>query len=94
MKVKLTKIESTHSNLRTDTVEGMCTNLPEVGMSFVLWSEPLTTGHHYRQVATSPVQSVEVLSADVLRFKTLNSIYELATDALEFLPLGSPSRIA
>lgn len=73
-KVKLTKVKSTNTNLRTDTVEGVTNSLPEVGKVVRIFGEGLEFGT--RVVTTSTVQSVEKISNEYV-FNTLNSTYKL-----------------
>lgn len=73
--VKLTKIESNHNNLRTDSIRGWCAELPVIGSSFAMMGPPLATGS-VRLVRTSPVQTIEHTD-NRLRFRTENSTYEL-----------------
>ena len=75
-KVKLTKIESNHNNLRTDIIEGITLELPEVGKSFVLAGKPLTPGTDIRLVTTTEIKNVEKIDNEY-KFKTLNSTYKL-----------------
>ena len=77
MYIKLTKIESKNDNLRTKEIEGNAPYLPEIGLSFVMFAEPLTEGTHIRQVTTSVVESMNKISANKIRFKTMNSTYEI-----------------
>jgi len=69
-KCTLIKIESNHNNLRTNEMEGVCTDLPEVGKRFLIFGEGLEFGH--RVITTTRVQEVE---GHV--FRTKNSTYEL-----------------
>lgn len=73
-KVKLTKIRSNHSNLRTDTVEGVVQNLPEVGSTLQLVGEGLEFGN--RLVYTTEIKNVEQID-NTYQFNTLNSVYKL-----------------
>jgi hypothetical protein len=73
MQVKLTKIESTHNNVRTTEVVGELAFWPEVGDRIALLGDPLSPLADARVVITSPVQRIE---GDL--FYTLNSIYRLA----------------
>jgi hypothetical protein len=76
MKVKLTKLSSTHQNLRTDTIEGNADLLPEVGQCFAMTAEPLDPRASFRWVRTTPIQSIEAMG-DTYRFTTENSTYQL-----------------
>jgi hypothetical protein len=68
--VKLTKISSSHNNLRTNDVTGKCHVLPQVGTSFTMFAEGLEFGT--RIIATSEVKEVTPEG-----FKTENSEYKL-----------------
>lgn len=74
--VRLTKIKSNHTNLRTDEVEGQTLTLPEVGKAFILVGESLTPGGDGRYVYTTEIKSIEKLG-ESYRFNTLNSTYQL-----------------
>lgn len=76
-KVKLTKIKSSHNNLRTDEIEGETEHLPEVGRSFILKAEPLENLEaNFRSVYTTEIEHVEK-HENGYRFNTKNSIYHL-----------------
>jgi len=72
----LTKVKSTHSNLRTPTVNGWFEELPKEGLGFVIASEPLESGN-VRIVSTSEVKNIKLIKEDILEFETLNSCYNL-----------------
>jgi hypothetical protein len=74
-RVKLTKIESNHNNLRTNEVVGVTNKLPEVGMRFQMLAAPLQTGH-VRYVDTSPIQNIFKVDDNTQTLHTMNSIYE------------------
>jgi hypothetical protein len=74
--VILKKIESNHTNVRTNETAGRVIDLPTVGKYFVLVGESLTPGMDARCITTTEVKSVEQLDK-VYKFKTLNSTYEL-----------------
>lgn len=77
-KVKLTRVASSHRNLRTDFVVGECFNLPRVGSCFFMWGPPLDpTAGSERQVETTPVKTVTGLFNGATRFTTQNSTYDL-----------------
>ncbi len=76
MKAKLTRISSSHTILRTDEVIGHTENSPQVGKRFVMFADSLNPSGAFRHVSTSPVQTVEGISLRVMRFTTLNSVYE------------------
>lgn len=73
-KVKLTKLSDNKNNLRTNEIIGECFDLPTEGKCFTLFGEGIEFGT--RVVQTSLVQSVE-RTDNVVRFKTLNSSYQL-----------------
>jgi hypothetical protein len=75
-KVKLTKVESNHNNLRTNEIEGITQELPSVGKSFQLVGESLTQGMNARIVYTTEIQFVENMGNEYM-FKTLNSTYKV-----------------
>lgn len=75
-KVRLTKIKSTHSNLRTDIIEGETDELPEVGKHFLLLGVSLTQGMDTRMVTTTKIQTVNIVNSEY-EFTTLNSTYKL-----------------
>lgn len=76
-KVKLTKIKSTHSNLRTDTVEGVTYGLPEVGKGFTMFGEPLDPNvGNMRGVYTTEIKVCDRTGNEFM-FVTENSTYKL-----------------
>ena len=82
-KVKLIKILSNHTQLRTNEVIGIVKQIPVIDQSFIMTSEPLDKTKDLRYIETSPIKSVEVLEPDLKWvFKTENSTYEL--ELLEF----------
>ena len=74
--VKLTRIESTHNNLKTESVEGACFDFPMVGESFTMYQGPLKNLTGMRVIMTSPIEWVKIVEGDYI-FKTKNSLYEL-----------------
>lgn len=78
-KVKLTRIKSDHSNLRTDTVDGECEELPKTGKSFVMTGPPLNPDAVMRVVETSEVLLVDWTEYEdkIIDFNTMNSMYRL-----------------
>ena len=62
--------------IRTDEVVGNCHELPVVGSSFAMFSEPLTKGMGVRWITTSTLQKVTPLE-DCVMIDTLNSTYKL-----------------
>lgn len=73
-RVLLTKITSTHEDLRTDVIEGYLysTNPVEVGKSITVMAEPLDREMDVRCIRTSPVQRIE---GDL--YHTLKSTYKI-----------------
>lgn len=67
-KVKMTRKESNHKNLRTDEIIGYTSSLPTTGENFILLSKGLEEG--VRIVRTTPITDLEVNI-----FKTRNSTY-------------------
>jgi hypothetical protein len=77
--VTLKKIESTHSNVRTDQINGLATELPVVGQQFFMYSsEVLTEGTNVRHIHTSEIKDVKVdAQTGEIVFRTQNSLYAL-----------------
>lgn len=75
--VKLTKIESTHNNVRTKETVGDTPSLPVVGEPFLMYSESLTPGADLRIIRTTHVVSLENFPDGVTEFRTANSVYRL-----------------
>ncbi len=74
----LEKIESTHNNLRTDTVQGTF-EPPEIGKSFILYGEGLEFG--VRVIQTTPIKELTKEEKGFC-FKTMNSTYKLSVEEL------------
>lgn len=72
MKARLTKIVSSHNNLRTDEVVGELAFWPSTGERICMLGESLTDPDAHRSVITSPICKIE---GDL--FHTLNSVYRL-----------------
>jgi hypothetical protein len=62
--------------IRTDVTVGRCHNLPVVGESFEMFSEPLNKNASVRWITTSTVQNV-VEETDYILIETKNSTYRL-----------------
>jgi hypothetical protein len=77
--VTLTKIESTHNNLRTNEVNGLAVELPVVGSAFFMYSsEILTEGTNVRHIHTSEIKDVKSdMETGEIVFRTQNSLYAL-----------------
>lgn len=77
-KVTLYKVESTHDRVRTDTIEGSCSKLPNIGHPFVMFAEPLEAKFDYRWFCSTRVTNCSFASEeDTYLFKTKNSTYRL-----------------
>lgn len=76
MRVRITRLRSTHDKLRTDSVEGDSMTLPRAGGRVVVVGQPLTPGADHRVVTTSEVRSVFQDNGAFL-FTTLNSTYRM-----------------
>lgn len=74
--VKLIKVRSNHSNVRTDEIEGVTADLPEAGKPFVLVGESLAFEGGGRIIQTTTIEKVEQLGDEYL-FHTANSTYKL-----------------
>lgn len=78
LNVKLTKIESTHTNLRTNEMVGKTGSIPEAGYDIMVFGEPLTTGMNTRVIHTTEVkESLYDKATKTFTFKTQNSTYTL-----------------
>jgi len=71
----LNKIESTHNNLRTSSMEGVFFEFPNIGETFRIFGEGLYFGN--RLIETTPVSEIIELSTDHIMFKTANSTYKV-----------------
>lgn len=81
----LTRIESIHSNLRTDEVFGETKDLPMIGKSFVMSADPINENAFIRVIETSPVKEVRHHTEEgSLEFWTNNSHY-----GLQILDMGT-----
>lgn len=75
MKARLTKLRSSHNNLRTSMIEGETIAQPTLGESFMLFAEPLETSVGVRVVSTMLVTSIDRLDESSVKFQTKNSCY-------------------
>lgn len=75
--VKLTKVKTNHSRVRTHSMEGQTVALPEVGKRFQVFGEPLSGDGDIRVITTSVVQKCSPVVDDKMMIETLNSIYEV-----------------
>ena len=76
LRVKLTKIESTHTNLRTNEMEGRTGSIPEVGHDIRIFGEGIEFG--MRMIHTTEVkESTFDKETKIFTFKTQNSTYSL-----------------
>ena len=72
----LYKLNSTHSNLRTDFMEGIFEDIPRVEHRFKIIGKGINFGN--RVIDTSPVQTIELKdNSKEIFFNTLNSKYKL-----------------
>lgn len=72
----LTKVRSTHNNLRTPTIDGWFEKPPTVGEDFEFLAPPLESGS-IRMIWTTSVRDVTELALGSVEFKTKNSTYRL-----------------
>ena len=73
----LTKIKSDHSFMRTDTVEGRITRMPELENTFQMMAAPLEGGT-FRFIETSPIRKItENTEKKEIIFDTMFSKYKL-----------------
>jgi len=77
VKVLLTKLFSSHENLRTRSVMGFSHDLPVVGEPFVLFSNPLDPAASIRVVRTTPVEKTLDPPNGSSEFWTANSHYRI-----------------
>lgn len=75
MRAKLTRIKSSHQNLRTDEVVGELLYLPEIGGPIRMAAEGLEFGT--RVIVTSPVIDIEQPDDSTYICETANSIYHI-----------------
>lgn len=78
-KVRLTKIQSEHNNVRTNEVVGVTSSLPKIGDRFQMLSEAIdkSQGANVRYIETSPVESLKSSCENTIIMKTHYSTYEL-----------------
>jgi len=79
--VELSRLQSNNNALRTPTVKGVASELPKVGVGFIMTGASLTPGAAFRLIHTSEVTEVGELVDGLIDFDTLNSSY-----VLEILP--------
>jgi len=86
MRAILTRLQSSHSNLRTDVIEGETHQMPEVGKPFLLIGAPLDIKEvdYRRYVCTSPIVHIAWEDLSKCRLHTENSIYSLELDWLTY----------
>ena len=77
-KVKLTKIQSDHNNIRSNEIIGVTSFLPKMGERFQMLSEALDKSHgaNTRHVETSPITNIFGINSKTLTLHTTYSIYE------------------
>jgi hypothetical protein len=71
-KVRLTRLDSNHQNLRTPTVEGLLHSALEVGEEIWITAEPLDKSLDVRAIRTTPIERID---GDI--YHTANSIYRI-----------------
>lgn len=76
MKAILTKLTSTHNNLRTDSIPGHFVDEPKIGDRFTMYGKPLDKRANVRWVNTSEVKSIKKNGPN-FEFETQNSKYLL-----------------
>lgn len=81
---RLTRLASTHHNLRTDRIVGHCEHVPTLGERFIMTAKALDPAMRdaggTRYVRTTPVYEVECDASSLIsiyHFKTTYSVYEL-----------------
>jgi len=74
IKAKLTKILSTHENVRTKETIGETNSPPIAGQPFILFGESLTEPG-VRLIHTTPVEETMLLPGGGIEFRTWNSTY-------------------
>lgn len=77
---KLFKINSNHDNVRTDTMEGLATELPVVGKGFNLYGGALELKVGIRGLFTTSIEELTQLSNGTVLFRTRNSTYVFRLD--------------
>lgn len=75
-RVRLTRMVSSHSILRTDEVIGTVIQPPVVGHSFIMVAKSLCEDKDFRYVETSEIQHINIKDG-IWTIKTLNSEYKL-----------------
>lgn len=76
--VKLTKIESTHSKMRTSEMVGKTGSIPQVGFDIKVFGESLTDSLAFRAIHTTEIKEVTYdTKTKIFIFKTQNSTYQL-----------------
>lgn len=63
--------------LRTDSVTGEFSSMPEVGKRFFMAAEPLTEGAAVRLLSTSGVRTITKLGPNIFRLETHHTVYDL-----------------
>lgn len=80
IKVILTKLESSHNNVRTPEIKGLLQCPPEIGKSLIVLSEPLDQTKDVRVIKTTPVESIKTHFDDLISYvviTTANSKYKI-----------------
>ena len=76
---RLTKIESNHKNLRTNSMEGEISDLPKIGFPLIIVNDkPLDPkAGDSRMIWTTNIVEINKKSDEEYEFKTQNSTYKL-----------------
>jgi hypothetical protein len=76
--ILFTKVESSHNNVRTNTMIGECMWLPQIGKSFLIYScGGSLVGDGDRVIHTTQVKEIKLVDDYTIEFKTQNSTYRL-----------------
>ncbi len=74
--VLFSKVKNDHARLRTDTMEGIATDLPEIDKQFVVYGKPLESGS-FRRVNTSPVKQIDNIDGVYFLTTESGSVYSV-----------------
>lgn len=85
----LTKITSTHNNLRTRVITGWFYKPPMIRCVFEFYGPPLESGDT-RVISTTIIENLKEIELGKVEFKTRNSTYELQIGRVEDKVVGAP----
>ena len=74
---ELRKLSNNKNELRTNTVKGFFTFMPEVGKRFTFLGDPIDLRAAFRMVLTSEVTDILAHVKGDITFQTENSIYQV-----------------